>query len=314
LKSQPKIVVTSKSFSNNKELISALRRKFDDISLNEDNKIHSKKDLINFLKDADAAIVGLDPIDEEVLKDCPKLKIISKYGVGLNNIDQDACKKHAIEIGWTGGVNKTSVAEMTIGFLLALARNLFFSSYQLKQGHWQKHGGFQLTGKTIGIIGCGHIGKEVVKMLKPFSCNILINDIVDLSDFCMEVGATKATKKEIYENADFISVHTPLDTSTLNLLNLEVFKACKKNPFIINSARGGIINETDLLEALEQGMIRGAALDSYVEEPLSNSKIYTHPQIITTPHIGGNAAEAVLAMGLTAISNLEELLKQDSSL
>lgn len=300
--------MTSKSFSNNSILINELRKSYTSINLNDENKLKTKDQLISFLQSADAAIVGLDPIDEEVLAACPSLKAIAKYGVGLNNIDQEACKKHGVKIGWTGGVNKISVAEMAIGFMLGLSRNLFFSSNNLKEGQWIKDGGFQLSEKTIGIIGCGHIGKEVIRMLKPFNCKILVNDIIDQNEFYKTNAVTAASKEDIYQYSDIITIHTPLDESTENLINLTTMSKCVKKPYIINTARGGIVNEAELLEALNNNYISGAALDSYVIEPLDIKEIYQHPKIITTPHIGGNAKEAVLAMGQTAIKNLNDLV------
>jgi phosphoglycerate dehydrogenase-like enzyme len=311
LNSNLKIVVTSKSFSNNAHLVAKLRANYSNIQLNDKDQLKTKEQLTFFLKDADAAIVGLDPIDSELLRQCPKLKSIAKYGVGLNNIDQQACKELGVQVGWTGGVNRISVAEMAIGFMLALSRNLFFSSYKLKSGEWKKDGGFQLTGKTVGIIGCGHIGKEVIKMLKPFNCKVLVNDIVDQTEFYKENGVQAATKEEIFESSNIITVHTPLDPTTENLFNYETFKKCTQSPYIINTARGGIIHEEDVLVALEENLISGVAIDSYINEPLIKKELYQHPQIITTPHIGGNAAEAVIAMGEAAINNLVKLTSQE---
>lgn len=175
------ILATSPSFSKNKILQDEIYKYFPNAKLNLEGKRFNQDELIEYIKDADAIIVGLESINTEVLDKCPNLKMISKYGVGLNNINLDECKKRGIKIGWTGGVNKLSVAEMTLGFMMMLSRNLFTTSNQLKNGIWNKSGGFQLSGKTIGIIGVGHIGKEVVRLLKPFGCKILVNDIINVS-------------------------------------------------------------------------------------------------------------------------------------
>ena len=142
-------VVTSPSFSQNKILQKEMHQYFPNAKLNLEGKRFGKKELLEYIKDADAIIVGLEPIDEEVLSQCKHLKIVSKYGVGLNNIDLDACKKRNIAIGWTGGVNKLSVAEMTLGFMLMMSRNLFITSNELKNGIWNKSGGFQLSEKKL---------------------------------------------------------------------------------------------------------------------------------------------------------------------
>lgn len=301
-----KIVVTSPSFSSNKTLQQEIYKYFPKAKLNLDGKRFNKKDLIEYIKDADAIIVGLEPIDKEVLEQCPNLKIVSKYGVGLNNINLEACKKRDITIGWTGGVNKLSVAEMTLGYMLMLCRNLFITSNELKNGIWNKSGGFQLSEKRIGIIGVGYIGKELIRLLKPFNCEILVNDIINQEQYYKENNLKEVSKEEIFKTCDIVTIHTPFDSTTDNLINKKVFETMKNGSFIINSARGGIINEDDLKYALLNNLIAGAAVDAYVEEPPLDKELLSLPNLICTPHIGGNSREAVEAMGLSAINHLKE--------
>ncbi|MDN5054598.1 phosphoglycerate dehydrogenase [Aliarcobacter butzleri] len=300
------ITVTSPSFSSNKTLQQEIYKYFPKAKLNLDGKRFNKKDLIDYIKDADAIIVGLEPIDKEVLEQCQNLKIVSKYGVGLNNIDLEACKKRDITIGWTGGVNKLSVAEMTLGYMLMLCRNLFITSNELKNGIWNKSGGFQLSEKRIGIIGVGYIGKELIRLLKPFNCEILVNDIINQEQYYKENNLKEVSKEEIFKTCDIVTIHTPFDSTTDNLINKKVFETMKNGSFIINSARGGIINEDDLKYALLNNLIAGAAVDAYVEEPPSDKELLSLPNLICTPHIGGNSREAVEAMGLSAINHLKE--------
>ncbi|HQT37251.1 MAG TPA: NAD(P)-dependent oxidoreductase, partial [Sulfuricurvum sp.] len=177
------IAVTSPSFSKNKLLQKEIKAHFKNVKLNLEGIRFNKDDFVKFVSNSEAVVVGLEEITDEVLSHLPKLKIIAKYGVGLNNIDLDACKKRNIQIGWTGGVNRLSVAEMTLGYMLMLCRNLYITSNELKQGIWNKSGGFQLSGKTVGIIGVGYIGKELVRLLEPFGCTILVNDIIDQNDY-----------------------------------------------------------------------------------------------------------------------------------
>ena len=296
-------VVTSPSFSQNKILQKEMHQYFPNAKLNLEGKRFGKKELLEYIKDADAIIVGLEPIDEEVLSQCKHLKIVSKYGVGLNNIDLDACKKRNIAIGWTGGVNKLSVAEMTLGFMLMMSRNLFITSNELKNGIWNKSGGFQLSAKKIGIIGVGHIGKEVIRLLKSFNCEIYVNDIIDQTDYYKSVGVVEVSKEVIYKESDFITIHTPLDHSTMNLIGEKEFKQMKSTSYIINSARGGIIDEVALKNALINNQIAGAGIDTYIEEPPTDKELLNLPNLICTPHIGGNSKEAALAMGMSAIEH-----------
>lgn len=299
-----KVAVTSPSFSKHTDLIEKMNKEFPDAKLNTKGEKFSQTSLIDYLKGYEAAIIGLDEIDDKVLAQLPELKIIAKYGVGLNNIDIEACKKRGVKIGWTGGVNKTSVAEMVIANALTLLRNIYQTANLLSEGKWEKDGGEQLTNKTVGIIGVGHIGKEVVRMLAPFNCTILVNDIINQDDYYKTNNLIKSSKEDIFKNADVITIHTPLTAETQNLLNQKSFLLMKPNAVVINTARGGIVNENDLLEALKSNRIKAAALDVYEEEPPTNSELLALPNLICTPHIGGNAKEAVFAMGMSAINHL----------
>ncbi|NPA61630.1 MAG: phosphoglycerate dehydrogenase [Epsilonproteobacteria bacterium] len=304
-----KIAVTSPSFSKNKRLREETLKYFEDVKFNLEGKRFKKDELIEYLKEADGAIIGLEPIDREVLEACSNLKYISKYGVGLNNIDLDECRKRGVKIGWRGGVNRLSVAEMALGFMLMLSRNLYITSNLLKEGTWQKEGGFELSGKTIGIIGVGFIGKELIRLLEPFNCKILVNDIVDQESYYRVHGLIEATKEDIYREADIISIHTPFDETTKDLITLREFKMMKPTAFLLNTARGGIVNEADLKYALKNSLIAGAGIDAYVVEPPIDRELIELPNLIATPHIGGNSKEAVLAMGLNAIENLKLIME-----
>lgn len=303
-----KIAVTSKSFSKNSILIDELKKEFIDITLNHSDKKLNDDELIEFLKDCDGAIVALEEINKKVVDNLPNLKVISKFGVGLDNIDLEYCKKRDIKIGWTGGVNRTSVAEMTLGFMLMLIRNLYISSNKLSKGIWDKNGGNSLYGKTIGIIGIGNIGKEVVKLLQPFNCTILVNDIIEQDEFYKNNNLVHCSKEEIFINSDIVTIHTPLNNDTKYLINESTLSLMKLNSFIINTARGDIVNLHDLKYALKSKIISGAAIDVYDCEPPQDKELLALENLICTPHIGGNSQEAVLAMGRSAIINLKELL------
>ena len=303
-----KIKVSTIAFSANQRLVAELKSQFQEVEINEKRIRIPESKLADYYKDADGIIVGLERITADLLDKLPNLKIISKYGVGLDNIDLEACKARKIAIGWTAGLNKRSVAEMVLGFMLALSRNLYLTSNQLKTGEWNKNGGFQLTGKTIGIIGAGNIGMELIQLLSGFQCKILINDIVEIKEFTLN-NISFVDKSTIYSESDFISIHTPLTRETENLINLDVFKKMKNSAFLINTARGLIVNENDLKYALQNELIGGAAIDVYSEEPPTNLELLGLPNLIATPHTAGNALEAVLAMGTSAIDHLVQFRK-----
>ena len=300
-----KIKVTSISFSKNEFLVSELKNFFPNSLVNEKFIRFKDDDLINYLSDADGAIIGVEDINDNVLKQLPNLKFISKYGVGLNNIDIDSCKNRNVKIGWVGGVNRYSVAEQTVCFMIMLARNLYISSNELKYNYsWVKNGGFQIRNKKIGIIGLGFIGKEVVNLLKPFNCEILANDIVDLSNYAKANGIKLVSKETILKSCDIITIHTPLDNSTINMISNKEFNLMKDTSFIINTSRGGIIEENALYYALKNKLISGAALDVYLDEPKPFKKLCQIRNLICTPHIAGNSIESVKGMGMASIDHL----------
>ena len=297
--------VTTVAFSNNIKLVNHLKvLGFGRVKINEVKSRFSRIELIDFLKDCDVAIIGLDKVDDSLIKQLSKLKAISKYGVGLDNIDLEACNNRGVEVLYTQGVNKRSVSELALGSMLSLLRNIYLTSNELKNLKWIKNGGVQLTGKTVGIIGVGNIGKDLINLLKPFSCKILVNDILDQKDFYEDNSLIQVSKDILFAESDVISVHTPLTPDTANLFNKHVFDTMKSSSVMINTARGGIVNLTDLKEALNSGRIGGAAIDVYDQEPPEDEELLKIPNLINTPHIGGNATEAVEAMGHAAIENI----------
>jgi len=304
-----KICVTSPSFSKNEVLREELLRWFPGSIFNDNGERLEGNRLIEYLSHADGVVIGLEKMNKTIIDSIPSLKIISKFGVGLDNIDLTYCRSKNIRIGWTPGVNKLSVAEMTLSFMIMLLRNLYTTSNQLKNGVWNKSGGLNLTGKTVGIIGVGNIGKEVIRLLGPFKCRVLVNDIIDQSEYYKDNECIEVSKDEIFSQSDIITIHTPLDESTKYLVNSEMMNKIKKTSFVINTARGGIINMADLKKALKDGAIAGAAVDVYEGEPPVDRELLCIPNLICTPHIGGNSYESVVSMGRSAISHLQEFFK-----
>lgn len=282
-----------------------LSTRFPHAKFNTEGKALKGDELIEFLKGMDGAIVALEPIDEDVIKSLPSLKVVSKYGVGLNNIDLDCLKREQKTLGWTGGINARSVSELTLSFCLGISRNVFNSVSQMKNQTWTPSGGRQLTGKTIGIIGFGHIGRDLASLLQGFGVQILVNDIIDYSNEAAPYGRF-ASKDEIYRNSDIITLHVPFTKETEGMIDKAQFKLMKPDCLVINTSRGGIINETALIEALEQQEIGAAAMDVFVKEPFTDGRLLNLPNFFATPHIGGSAEEAMLSMGRSAIQNLHE--------
>ena len=301
------IKVLSPSFSKFEVLRRELEGKFPNVEFNLEGVSYSDQELVDYLKDADGAIVGLENMSKTVLSNLPKLKIISKYGVGLDGVDIDYCSNNNIKLGWTGGVNKRSAAELTLCYMIGLSRNVFNTSYKLKIGNmWNKDGGFELTGKTVGIIGVGHVGKDLAKLLSPFHCKILVNDIIEQDQYYLENGLEKSEKDRIFRESDIVTLHVPYTKDTHHMVNSDTLGKMKKTAFLVNASRGMVVDQKALKFALEKKLIAGAGIDVYENEPPKDIDFISLENLACSPHIGGNSKEGVLGMGRSAIGHLED--------
>ncbi len=299
------IAVVARSVCTNTALREELKKKYPGIVFNDTNRVLAGEELIAFLKGHRRAITGLEKIDSKILEKTPDLKHISKYGVGLDMLNLEDLNRQGVTLGWSAGVNRRSVAELALTFMLTLIRSVHLSEANVAAQKWERAKGRQLSEKTIGIIGCGNIGKDLVRLLKPFGCRVLAHDIVDYGDFYREFGVESVDLKTLFASSDIVSIHTPKNSSTLGLLGRPAIAQMRRGTFVVNTARGGLVDEVALLEALNSGQIAGAALDVLEQEPPADYSLLEHPRLISTPHIGGNADEAVMAMGRAAIDNLE---------
>jgi phosphoglycerate dehydrogenase-like enzyme len=313
VKSVPHIKVTSPSFSKNETLIMELASLPIRSTLNATGERLQGDALVRYLADADAAIVGLEKVTPAVLDRCDRLRLVAKYGVGLDNIDLQACRERGIDVGWTPGVNRHAVAEQTLGYLIGLSRNLYFSTRRLQQGLWEKVGGRQLSGLVVGIIGLGHVGKELVRLLQPFGCTILANDICDIRNFCDQWDVIPTSKEEIYARADAVTLHVPLTADTRQLVNAQVLSQMRPGAFLINTSRGEVVDQLALKHALKHGQLAGAAIDVYTSEPPADIEFLKLPNLVCTPHIAGNSAEAVVAMGRSAIDHVKQFYQIETA-
>ena len=305
-----KVVVTPPAFCKSEYLKSKLSSLFPNTVYSQKNNYLSESELIGFLKNADAAIIGRDSITKATLEALPQLKIISKYGVGLDNLDISSIIEKGVELAVTAGTNKRSVAELTLSFMLGLCHRTFIGAERIKRGEWIREGGHNLSGKTIGIMGCGNVGKEVVHLLKPFGCVILVCDIEDRSEFCRDQGVTESSMGSLIEESDIVTLHVPLTDLTRNMIDETVLRKMQANAYLINTSRGAVLNASALHKALVSGEISGAALDVFCSEPPDDMAFLELPNLMVTPHIGGNSDEAVEAMGQAAIDNLVEFFKK----
>ncbi|MCC6297675.1 MAG: hypothetical protein IT314_00140 [Anaerolineales bacterium] len=261
----------------------------------DDRKDISADDLFKTIPDYDGLIVrGRTKVTASLMDAASRLKAIGRAGVGVDNIDLDAAKKKNITVVNAPMSTSVAVAELTFGLMLALARELPRADAGLKQGKWLKKEleGVELNGKTLGLIGFGRIGVEVGKRASAFGMNIIAYDPLISEDDIKQRGAEPVSIQDLYAWSDFISLHLPLNVQTRDMIGKLAFSEMKDGVRLVCAARGGIIDETELVAALNSGKVAGAALDVFGVEPPGMTEAVSHPRLIATPHIGAQTAEA----------------------
>jgi len=305
-KTSLRVAVCSRSFSRNPILRAELLARYQKVTFNDEGLQLKGHSLIEFCKGHDKAVTALEKVDEDILAHLPQLKVISKYGVGLDMIDMAAMRKYGKSLGWTGGVNRRSVSELVISFAITLLRHVPAAHREVLNGTWRQHIGGYLSGRTVGIIGCGHIGKDLVPLLEAFGCTILVNDIVEYTEFYSSHNIESISVEEVLSRSDIVTLHVPLDDSTRSMINEQRLSLMKPTAILINTARGGLIDEVALKNMLKDKRLAAAALDVFLEEPPQDEELLQLPNFLVTPHIGGSADEAILAMGRAAINGLDD--------
>lgn len=300
-----RIAVTSRSFSRHPLLRAELLAKYPDVTFNDKGIALAGESLIAFLKGHERAITALDRLDAAVFEALPELKVVSKYGVGFDMIDLDAMARHGVKLGWTGGVNRRSVSELVVAFAVMLLRHLPAANAEVRGGTWRQHVGRQLSDRTVGIVGCGHVGKDLAVLLRAFGCRVLTHDIRAFPEFHARHGIEAKPLDDLLRESDIVTLHLPLDASTRGMLSAARLGLMRPEAILINTARGGIVDETALKTLLKENRLAAAAFDVFAVEPPRDAELLGLPNFFATPHIGGAAEEAVLAMGRAAIAGLE---------
>jgi len=273
-----------------------------------------ERELLNLVSDIDGIICGDDHITRKVMeKALPRLKVISKYGVGLDKIDLKAATDLKIPVTNTVGVNEVTVAEHTIGLMISLAKNIPFEVSCVKQGEWKRVTGHELWNKTIGIVGLGRIGKQVAKRVAAFEMKIIAYDPCFPEEFAEKYGIIRcSTLIELAEKADIITLHAPLTEKTRGIFNKEIFAVLKPTCFLINCARGELVDKSELIEALKRGKLKGYAADVMDKEPpVMPDELISLPNVIVTPHIGSRTYESVVRQATMAIKNLVAVFNEE---
>ncbi len=283
-----KILVTDNLASEALELLKANSSLEVAIGLSED-------DLLTRVKDADALLVrSQTQVTARIINAADRLKVIGRAGVGVDNIDVSAATQKGILVINSPGGNTISAAEHTFGLLLAAARKIPQAHQSVCAGEWNRKAftGIELYNKTLGIIGFGRIGREVATRALAFKMKVLTYDPFVSSEFTKELGVTYVSLDTLLERSDFITLHAPLTPQTENLLSYRQLRSVKPGAYLINCARGGLVDENALVECLDQNILAGAAIDVYREEPPENSPLPGHPKVITTPHLAASTLEA----------------------
>jgi phosphoglycerate dehydrogenase-like enzyme len=299
------VAVASHSFPKSPILRSELLDRYPRSIFNETGRPLAGQPLIEFLRGHEKAITGLEVLDEAVFEAVSELRLVSKYGVGLDMIDIEAARRHGVTIRWTPGVNRTAVAELTIALMISLCRSIVPLASDLRAGMWRHLRGRQLSSAVVGILGCGHVGQEVARLCRAFGASVLACDIRAYDNFYRSYEVQPVTSDVLLAQSDIVTVHLPLDSSTRGKIGPAEVKAMKAGALLINTARGGIVNESAVAAALTSGHLAGAAFDVFTIEPPVDQELLRAPNFIGTPHIGAGTAEAVLAMGRAAIAGLD---------
>lgn len=258
---------------------------------------------------ADAIIAGLENYDRSLLEKAGQLKVLSRYGVGYDKVDVQAAEEKNIIVTITPGANGDSVADMAVALMLNCARNITIMDNSIKGKNGVRPSGVEMWEKTLGVIGTGRIGKGVARRCKGFNMQILCYDKYQDDLFSKEFGAKYVDLDTLIQESDFITIHSPLTEETKNMFGAREFQMMKKDAILINTARGGIVDEMALYTALKNGEIRGAGLDATVQEPPYDSPLCALQNCIITPHAGAATKEASSKMSLMAAQNVIEVLE-----
>lgn len=306
-----KVLVTPTSFGKDDlGLKRTLEQAVSDVVYNPYGRPLKSAELLDMIRDCDGYIAGLDEIDGSVMEASKHLQIIARYGVGVDRVDLEAATRLGIIVTNTPGTNSVAVAELTIALILSLARQLCQANQATHDGAWPRISGVGLHGKTVGLVGFGQIGHEVAIRLAAFGCHLIAHDpnlsLQDLQPYGVEL----VTLDVLLPRADFVSLHAPSVPSTQRMVNAEFLDCMKPGAFLVNTARGELVDEIALVHALQSGRLRGAALDCFRQEPpRPDHPLLQFSQVILTPHTGSHTDEATFQMGQMALQDCLAVLR-----
>jgi D-3-phosphoglycerate dehydrogenase len=306
-----RLLVTPTSYGiNDTRLKTELEALVGEVLYNPTGKPLSSDEVGALLPGVDGYIAGLDTIDRAALSNADRLKVIARYGVGVDAVDLNACREKGILVTNTPGANSVSVAELTLALILSLARQIPEAAAATRQGSFPRLTGISLVEKTVGLLGLGAIGKQVARRLAGFECRILAYDPLPDEVYARQHDIHITTLAELLQSSDFVSLHLPLIPETRLLVNDLFLSQMKRGAFLINTARGELVDESALLHALHSGHLRGAALDVFAKEPPDpDHPLLKLKQVIAVPHLGAQTDGATNAMGWMAFNDCLAVLR-----
>jgi len=306
-----KILVTARSFRNVEgEHQEILRRAGYELLFSPYDRPLQPHELVELIGDAVAVIAGVDSFPKEVFERAPRLRVISRFGVGVDNVDLAAATEHKVVVTITPGANAVAVAELTILLMLALARHLPAHDRWTRSGEWKRVTGMELAGATLGIVGLGRIGREVASRARAFGMRIVFTDPVPPPEALVdELEATPLSLDDLLPTSDVVSLHLPLTNETYHLIGARELARMKSTAFLINTARGGLVDEQALYEALKEKRLAGAAFDVFEQEPPGASPLLQLDNFIAMPHTGSATVQTARRMGWMAAQNALAVLE-----
>lgn len=304
-----KVLITPTSFLKNPEAKAMVEAFADEIVYNPQTRPLEAEEILALLDGVDGYIAGLDYITADVIRRAPaSLKVISRYGAGVDRVDLEAAKERGIAVTNTPGTNAVAVCELALGLMLSLARSIPRLDSAVKKGEWPRNDGTELAGKTLGIVGFGAIGKNLATRARAFGMRVVAFDPYFDQAFASQHGVEQKTLDETIELADFLSLHVPLTKETKYMIGETAIARMKKGAFIINTARGGLVDEAAAASALKSGQLGGIGLDAYEVEPVTDSPLLGLDHVVMTPHTGAHTNEAIAGMGIMAAQNMIDVL------
>ena len=313
----PQVLITSRAFNPNSESARILKESGHELIFAKSAQDMTESELIALLTPArfSAVIADLDAFTAKVIAAAaPALKIIARFGTGYDTVDVAAANRAGVVVTNTPGANAVSVAELAFGFLICLSRYILPQDRSIRAGGWQRIIGPELAGKTISLIGMGAIGAEVAKRCRAFGIKVLAYDPFPRPGLDKQLDFQYVDFETALRQADFVSLHSPATPQTRGFINKAALAQMKPSAFLINTARGELINENDLFDALQQHRIAGAALDAFQQEPPRDTRFFNLDNVILTPHAGGNSIEAIERMGLAAAQEVLRVLAGEAAL